>query len=78
MIRTYADQVKAEAAKARVDLKLAFAMARLPESTYYRFLKGEKIRLETANRLMTAISWLNGAVDPATKHLDGTTGQGGK
>ncbi len=58
MIKTYADQIRLEADRAKVDLKKAFALAGMPESTYYRFLKGEKIRLQTAHRLMTAISWL--------------------
>lgn len=76
MIKTYSDQIRDEAAKARVDLKLAFAMARIPESSYYRFKRGEQIRLETANRLMTAISWLDGAVTSVDKYLDGTVGHG--
>jgi predicted transcriptional regulator len=76
MIKTYTEQVKTEAAKAGVDLKRAFAMARLPESSYYRFKRGEQIRYHTALRVMTAISWLN--AEPAIKYLDGTLGQDGK
>lgn len=61
MIQTYSNQVKLEAARASVDLKLAFAMAGMPESSYYRFKRGDEIRLHTAHRLMTAISWLKAA-----------------
>ena len=76
MIKTYTNQVKTEAAKAGVDLKLAFAMAGLPESSYYRFKRGEQIRYHTALRVMTAISWLN--AEPDLKYMDGKLRQGGK
>ena len=76
MIKTYTQQVKTEAEKLGVDLKLAFAMAGLPDSSYYRFKRCEQIRYHTALRLMTAISWLN--AEPALRYMDGKLRQGGK
>lgn len=55
---SYIDQLEALAISADLPLKRAFMLAGVPDSTFYRVLHGQDLRLDTAQKVARAIeSW---------------------
>lgn len=58
-IKTYPEQLQEMATAAGIELKDAFVRAAVPDSTYYRSIKGARhLQLETAEKIARAISQL--------------------
>ena len=58
-IKTYPEQLQEMANASGIDLKEAFAKANVPDSTYYRSIKGARhLQLETAEKIARAINQL--------------------
>lgn len=55
-IRSYFDQLEAEAARKGVPLKEAFVLAGLNTSAYYRAKNGTSMNLATAEKVMQALA----------------------
>lgn len=54
-INGYLEQLEMQAAAAQLPLKRAFMLAGVPDSTFYRAINGQNLRLDTAQRVAGAI-----------------------
>jgi predicted transcriptional regulator len=55
MLHSYIDQLEELALKVELPLKRAFMLAGVPDSTFYRALHGQDLRLDTAQKIAAAI-----------------------
>lgn len=58
-IQSYIDQLEDLAMAADLPLKRAFMLAGVPDSTFYRVLHGQDLRLDTAQKIAGAIEKWN-------------------
>lgn len=58
-LQSYIDQLEALAMAADLPLKRAFMLAGVPDSTFYRVLHGQDLRLDTAQKIAGAIEKWN-------------------
>ena len=58
LINSYVLQVELKAYQYKVDLKSAFRLAGLPDSTFYRVKHGQDMRLSTALKVSRALEEL--------------------
>lgn len=54
-IQSYIDQLETLALAVELPLKRAFMLAGVPDSTFYRVLHGQDLRLDTAQKIARAI-----------------------
>lgn len=58
-IKTYPEQLQEMATVSNIELKDAFVRAAVPDSTYYRSIKGARhLQLDTAEKIARAITQL--------------------
>lgn len=60
-IQSYIDQLETLAIAVELPLKRAFMLAGVPDSTFYRVLHGQDLRLDTALKIARAIEKWNQA-----------------
>lgn len=55
ILHSYIDQLEELALRVELPLKRAFMLAGVPDSTFYRALHGQDLRLDTARKVAAAI-----------------------
>lgn len=55
ILHSYIDQLEELALQVELPLKRAFMLAGVPDSTFYRALHGQDLRLDTARKVAAAI-----------------------